>query len=231
MGLKHFTFFIALSMMVFANVPAYAHKVVISAYAEGDIIEGEVGFSNGDMSADTPIDVLDDEGNVVGTTRTDGDGVFQFKPTKAIPLTFRANLGQGHVAIYNMAVDELPEIVTGDAPKTEDAAYESGKAGAVSGNFTSAAKEMALDSGQLSALVREAVKQELAQAKSDISSAIRKDIKPLRKEMAAYKEKNDFQTILGGIGYIIGLFGVGFYIVARRERMETEKLKSKAATS
>ena len=38
----------------------------------------------------------------------------------------------------------------------------------------------------------------------------------LEAEIAAYREHNDFQTILGGIGYIVGLFGLGFYLAARR---------------
>ncbi len=49
-----------------------------------------------------------------------------------------------------------------------------------------------------------------------IIEEIRRQITPLRKEIAAYKEKNDLQSILGGIGYIFGLFGIGFYIAARR---------------
>ena len=49
-----------------------------------------------------------------------------------------------------------------------------------------------------------------------IAEAVRNEVRPLRREIAAYKEKNDLQTILGGIGYIAGLFGVGFYVAARR---------------
>lgn len=231
MGLKTLTYSIAIGFALLANAPAFAHKVVISAFAEGDIIEGEVGFSNGDMALNTAIEILDQEGNVIGNTTTDDEGIFQYRPTRAIPLTFRANLGQGHVAIYNMPVEELPEISGDDAPRTENAVSDMSKAGAVSGSFANIDKQVAVDSDQLSKQVREAVKQEMAKAKSEIASAIRKDIKPLRKEISSYKEKNDFQTILGGIGYIVGLFGFGFYIAARRERRAAEQLKSPKAAS
>jgi nickel transport protein len=41
-------------------------------------------------------------------------------------------------------------------------------------------------------------------------------MKPLRREIMAMKEKNGVRDILGGIGFIAGLFGLGFYLAARR---------------
>ena len=46
---------------------------------------------------------------------------------------------------------------------------------------------------------------------------LRNELRPLRQELTAYKNKSDFQSVLGGIGYIFGLFGLGFYIAARRK--------------
>jgi nickel transport protein len=50
-----------------------------------------------------------------------------------------------------------------------------------------------------------------------IAQVVRDEIRPLRREIAAYKDHNNLQTILGGIGYIVGLFGLGFYLAARRK--------------
>jgi nickel transport protein len=55
-----------------------------------------------------------------------------------------------------------------------------------------------------------------AEERLAIAEAVRDEIRPLRREIAAYREKNDLQTVLGGIGYIMGLFGLYFYIAARR---------------
>ncbi|TCO74099.1 cobalt ABC transporter permease [Rhodovulum euryhalinum] len=49
-----------------------------------------------------------------------------------------------------------------------------------------------------------------------LAAMLRDELRPLRREIAAYKEHHDLQTILGGIGYIAGIFGVGFYVAARR---------------
>ena len=54
-----------------------------------------------------------------------------------------------------------------------------------------------------------------ADMRAMIAEAVRDEVKPLRREIAAYKEKNDLQAVLGGIGYIVGLFGIGFYLAAR----------------
>lgn len=57
----------------------------------------------------------------------------------------------------------------------------------------------------------------LAENRELVREMIHKEVTPLRREIAAYKEKNDLQSILGGMGYIAGLFGVFFYVAARRK--------------
>lgn len=168
-----------------AASPALAHKVVMDVYASGAVVEGELGFSDGTMAQDTVVDVLDANGAKIGETKTNTDGVFTFKPTVKAPLTFRANLGAGHVGTVEIAADDLPPI--GDAAPASAA-----PANAASG----------VDLAQLTQL---------------IGDQVRREVKPLRQEIFDYKEKNDVQTILGGLGYILGLFGIGFYVAGRRK--------------
>ena len=42
--------------------PAAAHKVIASAYPSGPEIEGEIGFSNGDMAKNATVEVLGPDG-------------------------------------------------------------------------------------------------------------------------------------------------------------------------
>ena len=49
-----------------------------------------------------------------------------------------------------------------------------------------------------------------------LRALIRAEITPLRRELAARGRKNDLTAILGGIGYVLGVFGLGFYLAARR---------------
>lgn len=179
--------FAALSL---GSGPAWAHKVIASVYASGAVIEGEIGFSNGDMASNALVQVTDEAGNALGEAKTDENGAFTFTPTKAVAHVFRADLGAGHVAEVVMAVEDLPPSLHGGG-----------------------APPAALPTGP---------KAETAAAPLDdrqrdlLAELVRREVKPLRQEIAAYKEKNDVQSILGGIGYIAGLFGLGFFLSARR---------------
>lgn len=198
--MKCIAFFLTfLSVSCFGVTEGHAHKVVASVYASGGTIEGEVGMSNGDMAADALIEVYDEAGRKLGETRTDADGIFVFTPTEAVTHVFKANLGAGHVATAVMPVADLPRGLKASAVKPETAATSAASAGGASS----------------AAQVRAA-----ALNTDEIAAMIRAEVKPLRREIAAYKEKNDMQSILGGIGYILGLFGIGFYVAARRKKGE-----------
>lgn len=218
--------------------PASAHKVIVSAYADGADIEGEIGFSNGDMAVQTEVDILDDDGNILATTKTDDDGIFRYTPTKKMPLTFRANLGAGHVATYHMGVDELPEGIGGDEKSAAAAAavnevvaqMDAAKAVNTDGSAGKASSVAAgLDPAMLQKLIAAEVGQQLEAFKPEIATEMRNEIKPLRKVVAEYMEKNDLQAILGGIGYICGLFGIGFYVAAVRDRRKQAGREKDAA--
>lgn len=193
---------LALSLLAFGLLPtsARAHKVIASVYASGSVIEGEIGFSNGDMAADIAVVISDDAGNRLGETRTDGDGFFVFKPTKSVPHVFRANLGAGHVAETRLEGNDLPKI---EATPVAAGVISSAKAATAPATPAGAPADRAAFSEEQRLLIAEAVRTE---------------VRPLRREIAAYREKNDLQTILGGIGYIVGLFGLWFFIAARKQR-------------
>ncbi|WP_108683272.1 cobalt ABC transporter permease [Methyloceanibacter sp. wino2] len=192
---------LALILLILMPVhSALAHKVIASVYASGDVIEGEIGFSNGDMAPNELVEVFDEDGNKLGETKTDEEGFFTFRPTKPVAHLFKSNLGSGHVATVRMEAEELPDIAG-----AEPVAADTATATETKTDSASSAQEGAAD---------ETVTQ--AQLKL-ITKAVQKQIIPLRRDIDAYKEKNDIQNVLGGIGYIFGLFGLGFYIAARRK--------------
>jgi len=184
-------FILVIGLMLFAT-GAQAHKVVSSAWTDGKDIEGEVGLSNGDMAQEgTVVEVFDPHSNKLGESKIDGDGLFRFTPTQSVAHTFRANLGAGHVATLIVGVDELPEHLA-----------QGGEPSPAATTQTTTVQPLNADIQKL------------------VAKAVRREIQPLRKEIASYKEKNDLQTLLGGIGYILGLTGVVFYIAARRKEKE-----------
>ncbi len=190
-------FLCALTLGCLLALPAQAHKVVASAWTDGKDIEGEVGFSNGDMALpDTVIEVFDSENNKIGETKITEDGLFRFTPATSIAHTFSANLGAGHVASVVVPVDELPDGLKAGPARPMTAKQEATKTS-----------------------ISAATNDEIAKI---VAKAVRKEVQPLRKEIAQYKEKNDLQSILGGIGYILGLTGIVFYIAARRKESQNK---------
>lgn len=172
-------------------LPALAHKVIASVFPSGDGIEGEIGFSNGAMASGETVTVFGPDGAELGTTVTDADGFFTFTPAQPVAHRFHANLGAGHIADVTMPAEEVAAIL-GQEPLVP----ETPKAAAESPSPTAPMTD---------------------QQRAILAEIVRDEMRPLRREIAAYREKNDLQSILGGIGYIAGLFGLGFYLAARRK--------------
>lgn len=196
-----------LTLLLLAT-PAMAHKVVISAWALGEEIEGEVGFSSGEMTAPgTRVEILGPDGEIFGEVAVDDDGLFRFRPTQAVPHTLRANLGAGHVAEMTLAVDELPEIATpvpetvadGDSPQEGKMAADSAEPsdGAQPAPAASAVQPDALE--------------------NLIATAVQREMRPLRRELTRLRESQRVHDVLGGLGYIAGIFGLLFFVQARRQ--------------
>ncbi len=183
--------------LICAPLSALAHKVIAGVFPAGDAIEGELGFSNGDMAVGQEVIVFGPDGAELGRTVTDEDGFFLYTPNSPVAHTFTADMGAGHVAKVVMPAEEVAEImgVAVEIVETPVAASD----GPVEGANVVTVASLSDEERQI------------------IAKAVRDEIRPLRREIAAYREKNDMQSILGGIGYIVGLFGFGFYLAARRK--------------
>ncbi len=199
--------------LALAPLPALAHKIIMGVFPSGSQIEGELAFSNGDVPEGQLVEVFDEAGNKLGETITDADGFFLFTPTEPITHRFYADMGAGHVAETVIPAEEVAQIV----------ARSSGSAAATIAWSEIPAATVPLEpSGRDSTAACQSSQQVVVAALNDveldaIAKAVRDETRPLRREITAYKEKNNLQTILGGIGYIVGLFGFGFYIAARRK--------------
>ena len=186
----------ALAVVAGSGAPAMAHKVVASAWADGADIEGEVGFSNGDMApAASLVEVFGPDGAKLGETEVDDEGVFRFTPTQPVPHTFRVDMGAGHVAETTLSVEELPIALRRQAEGGAAAAPAAAPAAPVSGSAVTAGNV------DLEAMIEEAV---------------RREVRPLRRDIAASEEKHDLQSLIGGLGYIAGIFGLLFFVAGWR---------------
>ncbi|WP_051206030.1 hypothetical protein [Oceanospirillum maris] len=167
---------------------AYAHNVIGGVYAIGNQVEGEVGFSNGDMAkAGTLVQVENGNGERLGETQIGDDGMFFFTASKAEDHYFVVDMSSGHIARLHLPADEitLPE--------------QTGSAGSVVSRVDIPSATPALTAQQ-------------------IEQAVARQIKPLRQELAAYQAKANLQNVLGGIGYIFGICGLGIWWQNRQQK-------------
>ncbi len=216
--------------LALAPLPAVAHKVVMGVFPSGTQIEGELGFSNGDAPEGQRIEVFDDDGGKLGETVTDADGFFLFTPVEGVTHIFQADMGAGHIAEVTMPAAEVAAIVAKGDTATPGAGATIGWSDGTAPSVPAASAAPAdpetppvpADAATIAYAAPQITVAALTDAELDaIARIVRDETRPLRHEIAAYKEKNDLQTILGGLGYIVGLFGVGFYIAARRKLRDT----------
>ena len=165
---------------------AFAHRVILIAYVEGDTIFVESAFSDGTLCNNADIEVFDPSGKKLLEGRTDENGKFSFKPPRRTDLKLVLDAGMGHRDDYIVRAGELPELV-GESPKHQ------GSSEAVAG----------MDPEEIESIVDRVIEKRLR-------PLIQLVAKSQRKTCFSPTE------ILGGIGYILGLAGIVMYFKSRK---------------
>jgi len=204
-------FFLATFTFIFAET-GHAHKVQIFAYPEGDTIFVEGYFADGKKPKNSRVTVYGAEGEELFHGVTDDEGKLSFKIPRKTDLRITLDAGMGHKAEYTLPAGELngaakkgavdnPSSLRvarrGDKTVTVDRVVppEKGRSGLVN----------QLDEARIQAIVEQAVDRSVGEA-----------IKPLVRSFNDMTQKNSLTTIIGGIGYILGLMGVALYFKSRR---------------
>jgi len=90
---------------------AFAHKVNIFAYVEGDTVYTETYFPDGKKVEGGKIEVYDSEGKKLLEGVTDREGRFNFKPPKIDNLKIVINASMGHRNSYLLSRDEFSTLL------------------------------------------------------------------------------------------------------------------------
>jgi nickel transport protein len=186
------------ALMIVGYGTAQAHKVTIFAWVEGDRIYTESKFSGGKRVKNGTVTVLDNAGSQLLEGKTDDNGEFSFKTPEANGLTIIINAGMGHRNQWTLSAAELG-AAEGDPAVTAVAAP------AVDGQPEPVSPTVATG---LSAAEVEAI----------VARQLEEKLRPLTHMVAESREKGpSVADIFGGIGYILGLVGLGAYVRYRRE--------------
>lgn len=181
--------FLFLIIMVI-NISVFAHKVNIFAYVEGDRAYTESYFSDGKKCVDSKIEVFDSQGNKLLKGLTDEEGRFSFEIPQEGDLKIVLTASMGHRAEYSVLADELKETAGSIKEKLEE--------------------PVSVVSPEISSL-------DLKELQLLIEDALDKKLEPIMREIKKSKtDKISLTEIIGGIGYIFGIFGIIAYFLSRK---------------
>jgi nickel transport protein len=202
-GLARFCQAILLMLAMGAfTTPALAHRVLIYAYSEGNMIHTESKFIPNDAVRQGKILVIDHKtGKQLLTGITDDHGKFSFKiPPEAVAqkmdLDIVVEAAMGHRGVWLLKADSyLPGATPG---KTAVPAPASPTATVVP-----ATKAVNVDQQALEAAMNKVLDRQLA------------PIKEMLTELTIHRPT--LTDIIGGLGYILGLCGLGAYFLSKRK--------------
>jgi len=99
---------IALLLVLCLAAPlAFAHRVQVFAFADGDRIEGSVYFAGAGPAGGTQVRVLDPEGSAVAELQTDAEGSFSYQAQAPVDHLLVAQTPDGHRAEWRVTAAEL----------------------------------------------------------------------------------------------------------------------------
>ncbi len=194
--------FVCLSFLFVSD--AYAHKVRVFAYGEGDTIIGETAFSGGRAAKGSKIIVRDaDSEKILSTCITDDHGNFHFPipeeaRKKRLDLKIIVSVGEGHRGEWLLETEDYLESSKEGDEKPEETVT------AVPSPVGSVEKQVAGEDERIRNMMEEVLDQKLAPIKHMLSRS--QDRGPT------------LQDILGGIGYLLGLAGLAAYIQSKKKK-------------
>ena len=193
---------------------AYAHKVTIFAWVEGDTVYTESKFSGGKKVMGGKVFVHDADQNLLLEGVTNDQGEFSFKIPQKTDLVINLDATMGHAAAWTISKEEILDALGEDAtgPEVKEAAGEqtsqpAGQAASVS----SVQAAPGANAGEIQAIVEK---------------ALDKKLKPITRLLVDAQENENepkASDVFGGIGYILGLAGIAAYFHYRRRIKELEK--------
>jgi nickel transport protein len=188
-------------MLLMFGGGAEAHKLKVFATATGGVIEGYAYFGTGGRARLSSVTVASPDGTLLGKTTTDDEGNFRYEATRRVDHVITVDGGDGHVASYTVAADELPQALSGgDGPAAKLPAERTGAPVAAAPAISRGGED--------------------ADLRAFIDQSIARQIRPLREQIDAYQEKISLHDVLGGLGYILGLGGLAFGFSQRRRRAQ-----------
>lgn len=185
--------FISLSLMITA-VPVFAHKVNIFACEEGNEVYTESYFNDGKKCIHSKIEVFNDKEIKLTEGLTDDKGIFIFSTPESTYLKIVLTASAGHRAEYILELGDSGEGLPDSEIETKEM---------ISEKILNENVAFYTSKNEISLIINEALDEKLSPILREIKKSQEDDI--------------SFSEIIGGIGYIFGIFGIIAYFLSRKK--------------
>jgi len=206
-------FFVLLSvfMLFFYTGNAFAHKVIIFAWVEGDTVYTESKFSGGKKAKGANVLVYDSNDHLLLEGKTDNNGEFSFKTPQKTALKIVLNAGMGHMNKWDISADEFMQ----ESPETDanNLAEDTGS------KSTAKISKKPADIKTIKPAPDEYTQITKKQLQKIIDVSLDNKLRPVIKMLSDMQNsKPHINEVIGGIGYIIGLAGIAAYFSNRKKK-------------
>jgi nickel transport protein len=186
---------------------AFAHRVSVFAWVDGDKIYLESKFAGGRPVKSGKVVVTDPQGVELLSGMTNDEGEFSFKIPERTDLKIVLIAGQGHQAEWTIHKSEMGDLPTGTA--FEAGSEKPGAAGQTNVAINNPAAEEPASAGK-------GIRPDELEAV--IGSVLDRKLKPITRMLADLEQGGpSIKDIFAGIGYIFGLVGVAAYVQSRKK--------------
>jgi nickel transport protein len=186
------TFILLMFFLVFFTKMGLTHKINTFAYREGDQIIGEAYFADGSPCIKCKVEVYSDKGVKILDMATDEKGKFSFNTKEKGSIRIKVIAGEGHLAECKVEGLKNPQASKSleskiETPKTEEATTH-----------------LKLTNEEMKIAIKEAVSEALKETIKPETEGIKNLLMEVKKDMDRVK----LHDIIGGIGYIFGIWGM-----------------------
>lgn len=170
--------------LVLLTTNAWAHRVIIFAWVEGDRVYTESKFSGGKKPKNALVEVFNGQSKKIVTGKTNDKGEFSFKvPAPRTEMKIVLNAGTGHRGEWTLPLQELQKK-------------------------TASPKISVKNTNNCNCVATEDIEKIIDQKLKPILQKLNQSLNP--------QQAPRISDILGGIGYILGLMGIGAYFNYRK---------------
>ncbi len=203
---RTFQILLLFALLVILSSSAWAHRIRVFAYESGGVIYAEAMFSGGKPAKNSEVFVqAENEESPLLTGKTDDEGKFSFSiPAEARKdkpvLNIIVDVGEGHKNQWQLKAEDY----LSETSLTEDHSHPSPPPSTTVKE--DAPHQILVEKAEIQRIVEDSLDTKLA---------------PIKRILAENtNNKPTLQDILGGIGYILGLAGIGAYFHARKGRKD-----------